>query len=186
LDRHPLSEDYPLGETLQDVYEGKYVLLDAQHVEWYLENKDATIDEVWAMKRNPVIIPETQEPTLEEVMASKLAELDAFDTSPEVNLFFIGEMPMWLDRDTRVALRNRIDIEDILGKQTTTLWVGTMKLELPLQVARHIIVTLEGYAIEAFDVTASHRAAIMQLETIPEIKDYDFKVGYPQKVTFNL
>jgi hypothetical protein len=177
-----------IGETLGDaLYGKKYVLLSDNQSDFYNGNPTASIRQIWDMHIPPV--------TLEQAKAAKLKELQEFDAKPlgDVNIFYINGHPMWLDRDTRVALKNRIDTEEALGKQFTVLWVSGMRLELPIPLARQIILTLEGYSIAAFDRTAEHEATIFTLETNQEVWNYNFRKfepehigGYPEKVHFNL
>ena len=43
---------------------------------------------------------------------------------------------------------------------------------------------LEMYALECYNVTQSHIAAVKALDTIEEIESYDYTVGYPKKLSF--
>ena len=187
----PINENL-VGETLNDaLYNKKYVLLTDSQADFYRQTPTATVQQIWDMNVPTV--------TFEQAKRIKLNELREFDTKPEgeVNVFYINGCPMWLDRDTRVALRNRIDVEEALGNQTTTLWVKGMRLDLPIPMARQIILTLEGYSIKAFDKTAEHEATIEAFKeesmTVQDVLDYNFRKfqpeysdGYPEKVRLTL
>jgi hypothetical protein len=45
---------------------------------------------------------------------------------------------------------------------------------------------LEVYAVDCYNVTTDHIYAIQSLTTIEEIEAYDYTVGYPEKLTFEL
>lgn len=40
--------------------------------------------------------------------------------------------------------------------------------------------SIENYAYECFNVTASHKQTVSQLTTIKEVEAYDYKAGYPK------
>ena len=49
-----------------------------------------------------VVEPElTQEELLEQAKMDKIVEIDMYDQSDEVNLFYLAGQPMWLDAQTR-------------------------------------------------------------------------------------
>ena len=179
-----LAEDgYSIGETLQDAQQGKYVLLDATQAQFHLGNPTASAEEVWNAALTPPPPPPAP-PTLEQVKQAKIAELVAYDSSPAVNTFYLGNAPMWLTKEERIALKNRLDTEEALSKPTTKLWFGSNVLELPIPVAKQVLLAIEGYAIEAYDVTATHAVAIQALETSQEVQEYDYTADYPTKPTF--
>ena len=41
---------------------------------------------------------------------------------------------------------------------------------------------VEVYASEALNTTESHKAAINSLDSIEDIEEYDFTIGYPNKI----
>lgn len=45
---------------------------------------------------------------------------------------------------------------------------------------------LEVYAIDYFNKTTDHIFAVNNLTTVEEIEAYDYRVGYPEKLTFEL
>ena len=121
--------------------------------------------------------------TLEGAKLKKIAELEDYDKSSAVNLFYLNNAPIWLDASTRIGLKNRIETEKISGKETTTLWIGASPVELPIQQVEAMLQYLEMYAIDCFDNTAKHKAAIMQLDSIVAVQEYDFTIGYPDKIS---
>lgn len=44
-----------------------------------------------------------------------------YDSSSEVNCFYIGDTPIWLDKNTRAGLKLRFDAEMAVGQETTSL-----------------------------------------------------------------
>lgn len=114
--------------------------------------------------------------------AQKLADIDAYDTSGEVNSFLVDGTSMWLDKATRVGLMNSTTIAKNLGQEKVTLWLGNTELTLACDKAISLLSAIEMYAVQCFDTTAKHKAAIGNLSTIEEIEKYDITAGYPEKL----
>lgn len=132
------------------------------------------------------LIPEhqpTQEELLEDARQNKLAELDAYDSSDSVNSFTLNGVPMWLDYQTRQQLRTSIEAYQAQGIENVTKWFGGVQFTFPTATWLYMLNLIEVYASEALNVTESHRAVINHLNILENIEDYDFTVGYPQKVT---
>lgn len=123
---------------------------------------------------------------LEEAKAEKIAEITDYDTSDKVNGFVLNGLLVWLDKATRVGLMNSTTIAKAAGKQTTTLWLGGIKLVVDCDKAIQLLSALEMYALECFNVTASHKAAVNELTTIEEVEAYDYKTGYPKMLEMSV
>lgn len=117
---------------------------------------------------------------------SKVAEIEAYDTSSNVNGFVLNGMTVWLDKATRVGLMNSTTIAKAAGQQTTTLWLGDVKLEVDCDKAIQLLSALEMYALECFNVTAAHKAAVAELKTIKEVEAFDATADYPQQLVMKL
>ena len=124
--------------------------------------------------------------TLEEAKEMLLAEIDAYDTSSAVNGFMLNGLLVWLDKATRVGLMNSTTIAKAAGQKTTTLWLGGIKLVVDCDKAIQLLSALEMYALECFNVTASHKAAVSELTTIEEVEAYDYKTGYPKMLEMSV
>ena len=123
---------------------------------------------------------------LEEAKAEKIAEITAYDTSDKVNGFILNGLLVWLDKATRVGLMNSTTIAKAAGHETTTLWLGGAKLVVDCDKAIQLLSALEMYALECFNVTASHKAAVGELKTIEDVKVYDYKTGYPEMLEMSV
>ena len=69
-------------------------------------------------------------------------------------------------------------------KKETVLWYGEISIPISIDLAINMLYELEIYASQCYDVTWGHCANISNLNTIDEIKNYDFKCGYPNKLSF--
>ena len=111
-----------------------------------------------------------------------LAEIEKHDTSPSVNGFMLNGLRVWLNKDTRVGLMNSTQIVKAMGQKTTTLWFGGMQIEVNCDKAIGLLSALEMYALECFNVTAAHKKAVAELNTVEEVLGYDYTKGYPEQL----
>lgn len=131
------------------------------------------------------VIPElTPEQILNNAKADKKNEILSHDSSNAVNEFYIQGMPVWLDKATRAGLKLRFDAEVAMGKTETTLWYGNMQFPLSLDMALQMLYAIEVYASACYDNTQAHLANIDNLETLDAVLEYDYTVGYPEKLNF--
>ena len=124
--------------------------------------------------------------TLEKAKKEKLAAILAYDTSSDVNGLMLNGNKVWLDKETRVGLMNSTTIAKSVGQKTTTLWLGSIKLVVDCDKAIQLLSALEMYALECFNVTASHKQAVSELTTIEEVEAYNYKSGYPKMLEMSI
>lgn len=119
---------------------------------------------------------------LQRAKETVFAAIEAYDTSSAVNGFMLNGQRVWLNKDTRVGLMNSTQIAKAMGKTTTTLWFGGMKIVVNCDKAIGLLSTLEMYALECFNVTAAHKKAVAELNTVEEVLGYDYTKGYPEQL----
>lgn len=124
--------------------------------------------------------------TIEEAKEKLIAEITAYDTSDKVNGFVLNGLLVWLDKATRVGLMNSTTIAKAAGQETTTLWLGGLKLVVDCDKAIQLLSALEMYALECFNVTASHKQAVSELTIIEEVIAYDYRTGYPKMLEMSV
>lgn len=130
-------------------------------------------------------IPEpTEEEIFNKTKREKINEINQYDSSGEVNIFYIQGLPVWLDKATRAGLKLRFEAELAIKEENTTLWYGNQSFTLQLNMAIQMLYAIEVYASKCYDNTQKHLANVEKLETLEEIMDYDYKVGYPEKLNF--
>ena len=118
-----------------------------------------------------------------EYMRKALLEyIEMYDASSSVNSFLLNGASVWLDKATRVGLMNSTTIAKSMGSETTTLWLGEVKLEVECDKAIQLLSALEMYALECFNVTAAHKKAVSALESIEDVLAYDYTANYPSKL----
>ena len=121
---------------------------------------------------------------LDVIKEEAIEQITEYDQSEDVNSFTLQGKTMWLPKETRVGLVNSVTIEKNAGKETTTLWFGGERYELPVDTALQMLSALELYALECYNVTAAHKAAVNALEGVEDVVAYDYTQGYPEKLNF--
>ena len=163
-----------IGETL-DEKSGAYKC-------WECTVPTATFSEDLVKTEFEAFGKEMQASALQTAKQLKIAEIDAYDKSSAVNGFMLNGLRVWLNKDTRVGLMNSTQIAKAMGKKTTTLWFGRMKIEMNCDKAIGLLSALEMYALECFNVTATHKKAVAELNTVEEVLEYDYTKGYPEQL----
>lgn len=121
---------------------------------------------------------------LEQEINNIIEEILLYDSSNQVNMFYVNDIPIWLDKATRVGLMLRFNAEREINKTETTLWYNGMSFSLNLLEAIKMLNAIELYASECYDNTQKHIATIKSIKSINELKQYDYTTGYPEKLRF--
>lgn len=172
-----------IGNTLEDFYDGKWVLLSDEQTAFHEANPDADVVEVWNMQLNQA----TQVDELETAKQNKLAQLKEYDASSNVNDFVVnGTMHAWFIPQERANYRNSIDAAKIMGVDSLQVFVGDTLLTLTTQQAEQMLAAIQLYADQCYIVTRQHKTEIESLQTVQEVNDYDYTMYYPEKLTFTL
>lgn len=156
------------------------------------ENKDVTmnvfnpteemlLEDGWEIYTAPELTPEQ---ILANAKRDKKYEINNYDSSSSVNEFYIQDMPVWLDKNTRSGLMLRFNSELAMKKENTTLWYNGISFTLPLNSAIQMLYALEVYASECYDNTQAHLANVDKMETLDSVLEYNYTVGYPDKLHF--
>lgn len=112
----------------------------------------------------------------------KIAEIDAYDTSPAVNGFILNGQRVWLDFWLRDRVYQGNERLQRIGRTDTTLWLGKQCYNLSIEQAQNIISHIEAYAKDCYNVTAAHKKAVSELTDIAEVLAYDYAKGYPAQL----
>ena len=91
---------------------------------------------------------------------------------------------MWLDKATRVGLKLRFDAEIASGQTNTTLWYDGTPFNQELTNAVQMLNAIELYASACYDNPQAHIASINAIEDLEALKNYDYRIGYPEKLRF--
>lgn len=123
---------------------------------------------------------------LEQAKAEKIAEITAYDKSPAVNAFYLNGEQHWLDFNLRDRVFDGNERIAYKGREETSLWLDGKCFVMPIAVAQDLICTIEVYAKDCYNVTATHQAEVNKLTTIEEVEAYNYKTGYPEKLNLKV
>ena len=168
-----LTETPTLDALLAAIPEGEYIV------------KEDIIPVMDALAKTGGI-SQTDEERLAFAKEMLAREIAAHDTSSAVNGFSLNGLTVWLDKDTRMGLMNSTTIAKNMGQETTTVWFGGISLTIPCDTAIGMLSALEMYALECFNVTAGHKAAVAALESVDDVVVYDYSQGYPEQLSLTV
>lgn len=146
-------------------------------------SEEILLENGWMIWEEPEL---SDEVILQREKLVKLGEIDTYDNSSNVNLFYLGGVPMWLDAATRQQLRISIEAYQATGAQTVTKWFEGQQFTFPTNAWLQMLNALEVYAAEALNVTEAHKAAIMNMDNIEDVQEYDITDGYPEKLDLSV
>lgn len=88
----------------------------------------------------------------------------------------------------RATLGVAVRAAQALDKTTYDFDVRELGITLTLDCGKFLsaLNRLENYACAAYNMTSRHIAAVNALETVEAVEAYDFHVGYPEKLTFDV
>lgn len=112
-----------------------------------------------------------------------LEKINMFDISNNVNSFKLNKDDMWLDKATRVGLQWLLESSD-----DDVIQLSTDKniISIPKATAKQFLKELEVYAGKCYLQTAKHKQNVSHLKTVIDIINYNYKSGYPEKLTLNV
>ena len=133
-------------------------------------------------------IPVCPEVTDDEILKMEkehlIDDIYHYDSSDNVNVFYVGDTPIWLDKATRAGLMLRFQAEQAVGKSNTSLWYNGFEFKLTLNNAMQMLYAVEVYASACYDNTQRHIYNVNIINDIDSLKEYDYKDGYPEKLRF--
>ncbi len=133
---------------------------------------------------------QTDEERLSFAKEMVLREIEAYDgkSKGEVNVFYLGELPMWYDKDKRMTIRNGVESSKTMGRDTYTLYDDEtgLSVAVPCSTALQMLAALEVYALDCLSTTNKHKAAVKALATVADVVGYEYATGYPTHLTFSL
>lgn len=128
-----------------------------------------------------ILNPENE---LNQIKNEKLIDIDSYDKSDDINSFTYQGKMYWLPRETRVSVMNTANILKNNNIQYMDLWLDTTHVQLSPDSVIQMLTQLEQYALGCYNKTAQHKLNVLNLSTVDEVKAYDYKSGYPEKLEF--
>lgn len=128
------------------------------------------------------------EPTNAEKLAAakaeKIAQIEYYDASENVEQFTINGTPMWLNHEVRQQIKTSVEAYIATGKETVTKIFDGVEYTFPCETWLQMLAALEVYAAEALNTTERHKINVNSMDNVQDVIDYDYTTGYPLKLAF--
>ena len=112
------------------------------------------------------------------IFMKKILKYQIMKQDSKVNVFSFRGKDYWWDKNTRIGL-NRLANS---GKNSYEIVFGTDIVEISKDELQKLLNQLEIYANKCFVNTHKHLNAIEALNTPLELIEYNYTIGYPDKV----
>lgn len=112
------------------------------------------------------------------IFMKKILKYQIMKQDSKVNVFSFRGKDYWWDKNTRIGL-NRLANS---GKNSYEIVFGTDIVEISKDELQKLLNQLEIYANKCFVNTHKHLNAIETLNTPLELIEYNYTLGYPDKV----
>jgi hypothetical protein len=175
------KDGFEVVKSFDELSGRNWLKLTAKQVAFYEANPNASIEEVINCQLMPA-----PERTLEDAKAEKQDALSVYDTSEAVNSFIVNmgenKHPAWITAEQRALYMTSVTSAELIGDENIEIELLGQFVEMPVPTAKVLLAQIHRYADRAANTTARHKAAIEALATIEEVDEYDFTVGYPDKL----
>ena len=111
----------------------------------------------------------------------KVLKYQIMKQDSKVNVFSFRGKDYWWDKNTRIGLDRLANS----GKDSYEIVLGTDIIEVSKNELQNLLNQLEIYANKCFINTQRHLNVIENLNTPLELIEYDYTLGYPNKVVIN-
>lgn len=81
---------------------------------------------------------------------------------------------------------NSLTIEKNSGKEESVLWFNNIRITINCDAAIQMLSALELYALKCYNKTAEHKVTVEGITNLEEALDYDYTLGYPDKLNFTV
>lgn len=141
----------------------------------------------------PEPVPEsTPEELLQQAKDNKVAEIEDYDNSSDVNECYIAyqgqTIPYWGIKTERASLQKAVEdyIAQGLPYYRLDLREYGVSINIPCQDMLDMLQKLEIYASQCYNTTSDHIFSVNQMTEVNDVESYDYTVNYPSKLTFYL
>lgn len=182
----------------EKIIDGKKYIKPANRIILFKDNKqifnpkeEMLLEDGWIEH-----IPVVYEPTKEDIFNIEkdciLNSIYKYDNSKEVNNCYINyqdqQISYWADKQERSVLKTAIQDCIAIGREKYRLDLRNLgiSIEISCELLLQMLAALEVYAIDCYNVTTDHIYAVKKINTSEELKQYDYKAGYPEKLVFNI
>ena len=108
-----------------------------------------------------------------------LDTIDKYYSSNNVKMFLLDDQYGWLDKDTRMGLRQNIADRKLGGLSNIVIWISGKPHSMTLERAENFLRKVEDYAYTCKAVTYQHKTDVENLTTLNDILQYNYTKDYP-------
>jgi hypothetical protein len=144
---------------------------------------DLILEDGWLVD-NVLPYEANDEIKLSDAINHVISEIKLYDKSNSIQECYINNTPLWFDKEERVSINRRFEIEKKMGIETSKIWYNDNFFEIKINDGILFLEELELYSIKVFDTTNIHIKNVKELNSIQEVNSYDYMTGYPEKIHF--
>ena len=123
---------------------------------------------------------------LEQAKLTKTREIKEYNSSSNVDGFYLNGVKHWLTLDERKAAELSTKAHITLGHETTEQCMGGVFYTIPCESLIYMLAELEIYALECLNHAKRQEAEVMAMTDIASVENYDVTAGYPEMLKFEL
>lgn len=123
---------------------------------------------------------------IQTAISQKISEINNYNTSENVDGFYLNGEKHWLTLDERKAAELSTKAHITLGHETTEQCLGGVFYTIPCESLIYMLAELEIYALECLNHAKRQVAEVMTMTDVKEVESYDVTVGYPEMLKFEL
>lgn len=135
----------------------------------------------WQVYTEPEL---TNAQKLANAKAEKIAQIEYYDASDNVEQFTVNGTPMWLGHELRQQIRTSAEAYSAVGYEQMTKIFNGVEFTFPISSWIQMLNALEVYASEVLNTTERHKATVSAMTRRKDVEDYDYTTGYPEKLEF--
>lgn len=123
---------------------------------------------------------------LDQAKLVKNREIMEYNSSSNVDGFYLNGVKHWLTLDERKAAELSTKAHITLGHETTEQCLGGVFYTIPCESLIYMLAELEIYALECLNHAKRQEAEVMAMTDIEAVEKYDVTKGYPEMLRFEL
>ena len=158
----------------------------------YNPTEEMVLEDGWMEYIAPESKPIPEEVLIKRAKSRKIYEINEYDSSKEVNICYIktplDAIPYWANKTERSSLKSAVQDCIAMDRETYRLDLREVGVSVDINCEKllQMLSALEVYAIDCYNKTTDHIYAVNNLTTVEEIEAYDYRVDYPEKLTFRV
>ena len=126
----------------------------------------------------------TESNILAALKSKKKKESLDYYNSDDINLVEVQGVYVYLNSDLRFKIKERLVATKEKGIETTNLNFRSIRLDnISVDIASEMLDEIVFQYAKAYDVEQQHEINIDSFSTIEDVISYDYKSGYPEKLS---